>query len=284
MIFLKGMLMGVCDIIPGVSGGTIALITGIYERLVTAVGNIGAAPLMHLVRGEKEAFSESISRMDPFFLLVLVAGIGLAALIMSWAILYLLGIYAGQTYAFFFGLILASSVLIYLRIEEVNHVHAAGWILLGLVAGWAIAGLDQASLGHSLPVIFFTGMVAICAMVLPGISGAYITLLMNQYEYLLNAIHTLAFAPIIAFACGGVVGLLSFTRVLKFLLRSYHAQSLAFLTGLMLGSTRLLYDRITLAGGTAMTVGAFVVIGAALVAGIELAWRRYYPPGDKEGA
>jgi len=176
MIFVKGMAMGICDIIPGVSGGTIALITGIYERLVTAVGNIRISALTHLATGRKEEFMREFQRMDPWFLVSLLAGIGLAAVIMSRIILFFLEFYSFQTFAFFFGIIVVSSVLIYVQIERADQVVAGLWLIPGLFAGFFIAGLDQSTLGHSLPMVFFTGMLALCAMILPGISGAYITL------------------------------------------------------------------------------------------------------------
>ena len=275
LIFLKGVLMGVCDIIPGVSGGTIALITGIYERLISAIGSISMVPVTALLRGRKDEASEAINRIDPIFLGILLAGIGLGLLTMSRIILSLLQTYPAETYAFFFGLIIVSSVLIYYRIEQADAVIAAVWVGLGLAVGYGIGGLDQAALGHSLPVLFLTGFIALCAMILPGISGAYITLLMNQYEFLLAALASLNLVPLIVYIAGGVAGLLSMSRVLKLMLSRYHTQSLAFLTGLMLGSTRMVYDQIAAAGGTVSGVWIFVAAGVLLIALLELAIRRF---------
>ncbi|NYT20768.1 MAG: DUF368 domain-containing protein [Methanomicrobiales archaeon] len=275
LIFLKGALMGMCDIIPGVSGGTIALITGIYERLITAIGSISAAPFTALVRGRKDEAAEAVRRIDPVFLGVLLAGIGLGLLAMSRIILYLLQNAPAETYAFFFGLIIASSVLIYYRIEQADAVIAAVWVGLGLVVGYGIGGLDQSALGHSFPVIFVTGFMALCAMILPGISGAYITLLMNQYEFLLMALAAFDLVPLIVYMTGGIAGILSMSRVLKIMLRRYHTQSLAFLTGLMLGSTRMVYDQIAAAGGTLSAVVIFGVAGVILIALMELALRKF---------
>ena len=275
LIFLKGVLMGVCDIIPGVSGGTIALITGIYERLISAIGSISMVPVTALLRGRKDEASEAINRIDPFFLGILLAGIGLGLLTMSRIILSLLQTCPAETYAFFFGLIIVSSVLIYYRIEQADAVIAAVWVGLGLAVGYGIGGLDQAALGHSLPVLFITGFIALCAMILPGISGAYITLLMNQYEFLLAALASFDLVPLIVYMTGGVAGLLSMSRVLNLMLHRYHTQSLAFLTGLMLGSTRMVYDQIAAAGGTVSGVWVFVAAGALLIALLELAIRRF---------
>ncbi len=277
LIFLKGVLMGMCDIIPGVSGGTIALITGIYERLITAIGSVSAVPLTALIRGRREEAAEAVNRIDPVFLGILLAGIGLGLLGMSRIILSLLETSPAETYAFFFGLIIASSVLIYYRIEQADAVIAAVWVGLGLVVGYGIGGLDQSALGHSLPVLFITGFIALCAMILPGISGAYITLLMNQYEYLLEAIAGLDLIPLTVYMVGGITGILAMSRILKMMLRRYHTQALAFLTGLMLGSTRMVFDQITAAGGTISSVFVFGAAGILLIAMMEIALRRFTP-------
>jgi len=269
--------MGASDIIPGVSGGTMALITGIYERLINAIGNIHIHTLQHLIRRDRKAFMEGVRAVDPLFMGSLIAGIGVAALIMSQLILFLLEGYAVETYALFFGIILASSVLIF---TEINHRGAKifAYLTAGFAVGFVIAGLNPTSLGHSLPVLFFTGAIALCAMILPGISGAYITLLFNQYEYLLNAIHTLALPEIITYMAGGVIGLLAFSRTLQYLLRTHHAVMLAFLTGLMLGSTRMLAGIIIKEGGFGVSAVIFIIAGIALIGLMEYAKRRITVP------
>lgn len=277
LIFLKGMVMGASDIIPGVSGGTMALITGIYERLINAIGNIHVHTLQHLIRGDKKAFLDGVRAVDPFFMGTLIAGIGVAALIMSQIILFLLNEYAVETYALFFGIILASSVLVFTEINRRGRDIIA-FLIAGFAAGFIIAGLNPTSMGHSLPVLFITGAIALCAMILPGISGAYITLLFNQYEYLLNAIHTLALPEIITYMAGGVIGLLAFSRTLQYLLRTHHAVMLAFLTGLMLGSTRMLVGIITEEGGFGTSAVLFTSTGIALIGLMEYAKRRMNGP------
>ncbi|WP_460006548.1 DUF368 domain-containing protein [Methanogenium cariaci] len=273
LVFLKGMVMGASDIIPGVSGGTMALITGIYERLINAIGNIHLHTLQHLVQRDKKALRDDLLAVDPLFMGALIAGIGVAALIMSQIILFLLNGYAVETYALFFGIILASSVLIFAEINR-RGADIIAFLIGGLFIGYVIAGLNPVSMGHSLPVLFFTGAVALCAMILPGISGAYITLLFNQYEYLLNAIHTLALPEIITYMTGGVIGLLLFSRTLQYLLRTHHAVMLAFLTGLMLGSTRMLMGIITEEGGFGVSAIVFTIAGITLIVLMEYAKRR----------
>ncbi|MBQ4415094.1 MAG: DUF368 domain-containing protein, partial [Methanomicrobium sp.] len=252
LILVRGFLMGACDIIPGVSGGTIALLTGIYERLVTAIGNIRPDVLLKTFFTDRKAFVAELKYMDFFFLVILVSGIVIAAVTVSKIISMLLESYTAFTYSFFFGLILASAVLILLEIGSVesrgNKIAVLGSALVGLVIGYLVGGLEPAMLGHSLPVLFLTGMVAFCAMILPGISGAYITLICNQYEYLLNCIHTMNIVPLIVFSAGGILGILGFTKLLKFLLSRYHAAMLAMLTGLMIGTSRLLIGKVELSG------------------------------------
>ncbi|WOF17363.1 DUF368 domain-containing protein [Methanoplanus sp. FWC-SCC4] len=268
--------MGTCDIIPGVSGGTIALITGIYERLITAIGNIRPAIVVPLLKGDFKSFEKELERIDFVFLLFLVGGIGLAVITFARIILYLLEVYPGLTYSFFFGLIVASSVLIFLEIEyEARTIKAGLFLICGIIAGFVIAGLNPASLGHSLPVLFFTGMIAICAMILPGISGAYITLLMNQYEYLLAALKAVSLPEIISYIAGGLIGLLMFSKVLKYLLKNHQVSMLSFLTGLMLGSVRMLFNKIESAGGFDLSVIFLFISGILVIVAMEWIKRKY---------
>lgn len=268
--------MGICDIIPGVSGGTMALITGIYERLVKAIGNIGPSPVKYLLKKDPDSAWNEFEKFDPVFLVVLVAGIGTSFLAMSNVILLLLDDYAIQTFSFFFGLIVASAVVLFLIIEEDSRdIRAAIFLAVGAIAGFVLAGLNPASLGHSLPVLFLSGMAALCAMILPGISGSYIMLILGQYEYMLNVIKSLSFVEIIAYVAGGIIGLLLFSRLLKYLLKAHHTAMIAFLTGLMLGSARLLFDKITVAGGTIGSAWMFVAAGAVVIVAMEYAKRAF---------
>ena len=297
LILIRGFLMGACDIIPGVSGGTIALLTGIYERLVTAIGNIRPDVLLKTFFTDRAAFVAELKYMDFFFLVTLVSGIFVAAITVSKIISMLLESYTAFTYSFFFGLIIASAALILLETgsletndnkegnkegskEGSKAVNKAGSkaaviaaALAGLVIGYIAGGLEPAMLGHTLPVLFVTGMVAFCAMILPGISGAYITLIFNQYEYLLDCIHTLNVVPLIVFSAGGILGILGFTRVLKYLLSRYHAAMLAMLTGLMIGTSRLLIGKIEASGGFTPAVILCAVVGVVLLVILEYAKR-----------
>ncbi|MDK2916559.1 MAG: putative rane protein [Euryarchaeota archaeon] len=273
-IYLRGLAMGACDIIPGVSGGTIALITGIYERLVGAIGSIDPAMVKHLVKGDFRSLRADIEKIDIPFLVVLLAGIGTAFLLMSGVILSLLTNHAVETYSFFLGLIIASAVAIFLEIRSPNAATVA-FLAVGAVAGYLLGGLGHLDLGHSLPVLFFTGMAALCAMILPGISGAYITLVLNQYEFMLAALRSFMLPEILAYIAGGVAGLLLFTKALKYLLAAHHAAMLALLTGLMLGSSRMLWERGAAAGDMLAGGWLFFIAGLVVIGAFEYAKRRY---------
>ena len=273
-IYLRGLMMGACDIIPGVSGGTIALITGIYERLVGAIGSIDLNLAKDLLRGDTVALRADLERIDIPFLIVLLAGISTAFLLMSGVILTLLADYAVETYSFFLGLIFASAIAIFLDIRSHSHATVA-FLVIGAVLGYLIGGLGHMDVGHSLPILFFTGMAALCAMILPGISGAYITLVLNQYEFMLAALRAFLLPEIIAYIAGGVTGLLLFVKALKYLLSTYHGLMLALLTGLMLGSARMLWERGMAAGEMLPGGLIFFLAGLVVVGAVEYAKRRY---------
>jgi putative membrane protein len=273
-IYLRGLAMGACDIIPGVSGGTIALITGIYERLVGAIGSIDPALVKHLARGDFRSFRADLEEIDIPFLVVLLAGIGTAFLLMSGVILFLLTNHAVETYSFFLGLIIASAVAIFLKIRSPGAATIL-YLVIGAGAGYLLGGLGHLDIGHSLPVLFLTGMAALCAMILPGISGAYITLVLNQYEFMLAALRSFSLPEIIAYIAGGVVGLLLFTKALKYLLKTYHGPMLALLTGMMLGSARMLWERGSEAGDMVSGGWAFILAGLVVVGAVEYLQRRY---------
>lgn len=273
-IYLRGLAMGASDIVPGVSGGTIALITGIYERLVGAIGSIDPASLKHLVKGDFGSLRADLEEIDIPFLIVLLAGIGTAFLLMSRVVLFLLDNYTVATYSFFLGLIIASAIAIFLEIRSPGAATVA-FLAVGTGAGYLIGGLGHLDIGHSLPVLFLTGMAALCAMILPGISGAYITLVLNQYEYMLAALRAFSLPEIVTYVAGGVVGLLLFTRGLKYLLKTHHGAMLALLTGLMLGSARILWERGAAAGDMLSGGLVFFLVGLIAVGAVEYAKRRY---------
>lgn len=278
-IYVRGLMMGACDVIPGVSGGTIALITGIYERLIEAIGAIDPGSLTHVLRGDFGAFRDDLEKIDLPFLAILGAGIATAFLAMSSIILYLLGNHGVETYSFFLGLIIASAVVLFRGIRAPG-AKGLVFLVVGAVAGFLLTGLGHLNLGHSLPVIFLTGMVAICAMILPGVSGAYITLVLNQYEFMLAALRAFSFPEIFAFLIGAATGLFLFIKALKYLLETYHTVMIAFLTGLMLGATRTLFEKAASSGDLLPAGGIFFIVGVVFIGIVEYMKHRY----EKSGA
>jgi len=223
--FLKGLLMGAADIIPGVSGGTIAFITGIYDRLINGLKNAGT----HLRKFQ-------LQKIDWQFFIPLVLGIGISFIAGSGIIPELMDTYPGEVYSFFVGLILASAWFVYRQIKA----HDATSIIAGVLAfifGALIALVPKAPSVQLNPLWFLgLGMIAICAMLLPGISGSYILLILGQYEYMLQSIHERNLIVVGLFAIGAIAGLLIFSRVLAWLLKKYHGATFTGLVGLMLGA------------------------------------------------
>ena len=243
LIFLRGLFMGMADIIPGVSGGTIALITGIYERLIFAIRGMNIRFLSHLLKGDLRKSGESFLKMDWGFLVPLILGIGTAFMILSGVIRFFMNVYPANTYAFFFGLILASAGFVYRHVGVNDHRTLSSGVI-GFLFAYLLTGLGTLQATHSLPVIFFSGIAAICAMIMPGISGAFVLFFLGQYEYMLSALHSLDLAVIGVFMVGALIGLFGMARVLGYLLKCHKAVTMAFLVGLMLGALRLPYQNI----------------------------------------
>lgn len=232
LLFLKGVAMGAADVVPGVSGGTIAFITGIYEELIHTIKAITAEALPTLF---KEGLAQAWQKANANWLLTLLAGIALSFLSLAKGISYLLDHHAVLVWGFFFGLILASAWVIGKTVERWNFI-----ALLGLAAGTLLAYYitiaAPAQSSEAWWFIIFSGALAICAMILPGISGSFILLLLGKYRYILESLAELRLEVILLFLVGCVLGLLSFARLLSWMFAHYRNITLAVLTGFMLGS------------------------------------------------
>ncbi|MDO5849343.1 MAG: DUF368 domain-containing protein [Methanobrevibacter sp.] len=231
--------MGSADIVPGVSGGTIALITGIYEHLVHAISKIRFRCLKPLLKGNFNEFKLKFEEdIDYRFFIPLLLGIGIAMLSLAKVITYCMDVYTAVTYSFFLGLILASSYVLYRQIAKVSLKHIF-FTVIGLVLAYIFVSLNPIAANHSLPVLFVSGLIAICAMILPGISGSFLLLLLGQYEHMLNAIETFNIVEIVVFIVGAVIGILGFSRLLNYLLENYKEMTMAFLIGVMIGTLKI---------------------------------------------
>lgn len=239
LIFIRGLLMGSADIVPGVSGGTIALITGIYEHLVHAISIIRFRCLKPLFKGNFKEFKVKFKEdIDYKFFIPLLLGIAVAMLSLAKVITYCMDAYTAVTYSFFLGLILASAYVLYKQISKVNVKHLI-FTIIGFILAYIFVSLNPIATNHSLPVIFISGLIAICAMILPGISGSFLLLLLGQYEYMLNALQSMHITEIIVFVVGALIGILGFSRLLNYLLERYKELTMALLIGVMLGTLKI---------------------------------------------
>lgn len=239
LIFIRGLLMGSADIVPGVSGGTIALITGIYGHLIESISKIKFAFIKPLFKGDFKGFINGIfEEIDFKFFIPLVLGIGVAFLTLAKVVTYCMDVHTALTYSFFLGLIIASAVILFKKLEHINLKNFV-FAIIGAILTFIFVSLNPMAANHSLPILFFSGMIAICAMILPGISGSFLLLLLGQYEYMLTALHELHFSEIIVFVVGALIGILGFSKILNYLLKHHEEVTMAFLIGVMLGSLRV---------------------------------------------
>lgn len=231
-VTLRGMGMGAADVVPGVSGGTIAFITGIYEELINSLANINLAAL-------KLLFSKGISsfwkHINGNFFVALFLGIGISVFSLAKGLTYLLEQYPVVLWSFFFGLILASAILILKSVPKWNVGNGIG-LMLGIAVAVFVSLAQASADGTSLPYIFLSGCIAICAMILPGISGAFILVLLGSYAVVIEGIKDVNLSIIAVFGAGCVIGLLAFSKLLKFLFENYKSLVLAILTGFLFGS------------------------------------------------
>ncbi|MGM5481483.1 MAG: DUF368 domain-containing protein [Nanobdellota archaeon] len=262
MIFLKGLLMGACDVVPGVSGGTIAFITGIYQRLINAVKSFSPRTIVHLAKIDRK----EIRKLDLPFLGLLIAGIGVAVFLLSGVINYLLETYFAFTVSFFIGLILASSIVIYKDIDNHKKKNIA-FGLIGLLIGLSLAFVVQLNVAPSLLYVFFAGFLAISAMFLPGISGAFILLILGVYQFMLRSLHNISenLVYVVTFLIGAVVGAGVISRLISFLFRKDKNKTLYVLLGLVVGSLSVPVKGIALS--SAINPGSLVVMLALAAVG-----------------
>jgi len=228
----KGLMMGAADAVPGVSGGTIAFMTGIYEELIGSLKRCGPEALKVLF---KEGLSPAWQYVNGPFLLTLLAGILFSVITFARGVLFLLANYPEMLWSFFFGLILASSWLVARQIEDWRG-NAFTAFVVGTMLAYMVTSIAPAAVEPTSMMVFFSGMIAICAMILPGISGSFILLLLGMYAPILGAVKSMDIPVLALFATGCVIGLLSFSRVLNWMFASYRVTTLALLGGFMLGS------------------------------------------------
>jgi len=232
IICLKGIAMGAADVVPGVSGGTIAFISGIYQELIDTINDVNFNTLRIL---KKKGFKAAWQSINGNFLFALLSGIGLSIFSLAQLIKWLLENKPILVWSFFFGLVLASIYFVARQLNKWNLIHILA-LLLGVVVAYFITVIPAFD-GNNAPwFMFIAGALAICAMILPGISGSFILVLLGVYKPVLDALHNKDFKTIILLIAGAIVGLLSFSRLLKWMFDFHKNTTLAVLTGFLIGS------------------------------------------------
>lgn len=235
--FIKGLAMGAANVIPGVSGGTIALITGIYERLINAIKSFDLSALRLLSARQWQQFWTTT---DSSFLSSLFAGIAISIISLAKLLEYLLDQQESLTMAFFFGLILVS---VYFVGKTVRHWTSPSMVMfvLGTAIAISIALLAPASENDSFLYVFLCGIVAICSMILPGLSGSFVLIIMGNYALILAAISSADFSVLIPLGLGCMFGMIAFSHLLAWIFKKYHDQTIALMTGFIAGSLVIIW-------------------------------------------
>ncbi|WP_132058342.1 DUF368 domain-containing protein [Halorussus amylolyticus] len=297
-VYLKGIFMGAADAVPGVSGGTIALITGIYERLVGAIAAFDPRVLADLPRAyDPDARARVVGllrEMDVAFLAVLGAGVMTAIIGVTGVVSALEASNPAVLFAFFFGLIAASAVVLWSEVRLDTHAERAAAVV-GFTVAFALSGeAAGAAISHAPPVLFVAGAIAICAMILPGVSGSLLLVLFGQYVFMSNTLHAFIDGAvgvargeslsslvgpgvsIVSFVAGAAVGILTFARVVKWALANHREVTLTFLVALMVGALRLPVERVVGSGGAWPSERVAAVLVAGLVGAFAVLLIDYY--------
>lgn len=232
MIGLKGIAMGAADVVPGVSGGTIAFISGIYEELLETISKVNFNALKVL---KQDGIKAAWNNINGNFIAALLSGIAISIISLAKLITYLMEFHTVLLWSFFFGLILSSIYLVGKKIKQWNVPKIIS-LIIGSAIAFYITILPPMSSPEALWFIFISGAIAICAMILPGISGSFILLLLGSYEYVLTSLKDIKITVIAVFAAGCITGLLSFSRFLNWMFKKHHDLTVALLTGFLVGS------------------------------------------------
>jgi putative membrane protein len=257
----SGLAMGAADVVPGVSGGTMAFILGIYGELLEAIKSVNLEFIRLVARGR---FAAAFAHVNGKFLASLGAGLAASILSLSRVVTWLYEVHPVPLFSFFFGLILASIAVIGLHFRW--RPATAGSLIAGAVIAYGIVRLVPVQMPHDPLTLFWCGAVAIVAMILPGISGSFILLILGQYHHVMSAVKTLDVITLLPFAAGAAIGLLLFARVLSWLLNRWHQTMISFLVGFMIGSLwkiwpfRQVLETMTSSGGKLVPVRESIVL------------------------
>ena len=281
LVTLKGLCMGAADVIPGVSGGTIAFLTGIYEELVNSIKSIDFTAVKMIFKGE---FRDFWKKINGNFLFSVAIGILISIFSLAKLMQYLLLKTPVPIWSFFFGLILTSAIIIIKGIKDKKWINILPFVS-GIAVGIIICLISPSESPNNLWFIFLCGVIAICAMILPGISGSFILLLLGKYSYIMQAVSEFNLIILIVFSIGAIIGIISFSNLLSWLMKKYYKATLFLMSGLMIGSLLKVWPwKTVLESGVDRPIlpfdvtgnphiiqaTVFFIIGIALVIGIEL--------------
>jgi putative membrane protein len=235
---IKGLAVGVANIIPGVSGGTIALITGIFERLINAIKSFGPSALKLLLKGRFKEFAE---KTDLYFLMSLFAGVFIAIIALARIFDFLFNNYPIYIWSYFFGLVLASVYFVGKTVSNWS-LSVISIFILGTAAAIVLSMINPAAENANFFYLIVCGVVAVCSMILPGLSGSFVLILMGNYQLVaIEAINNRDFAILLPVMIGAVGGLIAFSHLLSWVFKKYKNQTIALLTGFILGSLNVLW-------------------------------------------
>jgi putative membrane protein len=237
IITIKGMAMGAADVVPGVSGGTIAFISGIYDELLLTIKNVTPSNIIGLF---KNGIKETWIKLNGAFITALLFGISLSILTLAQVVLHFKEVTPILLWSFFFGLILASIYFVLIKIKSWSML-SIPLIIIGTIISYGLTSSTVFNTPNSSFFIFIAGVIAISAMILPGISGSFLLLILGKYEFILTAIKTLNISVIIIFGLGCLTGLISTARGLTWTLKRFHDGTICFLTGFMIGALSKLW-------------------------------------------
>ncbi|MDB2650127.1 DUF368 domain-containing protein [Porticoccaceae bacterium] len=237
LLFLRGVAMGAVDLVPGVSAGTIALVTGIYGELINTIKSFNLTALKIL---KNDGIAAAWQHINGQFLLILLSGILFSLFTFAGLMRFLLEAFPLQLWCFFMGLII-SSVIYLLRQNPPSKPYLIGLLIMGILIASAFSVMPSAALGTSYVSIFIAGSIALCAMILPGISGSFILVLLGLYPMFIDALASFHVDFLMVFAMGGIVGLMLLSRILSWLMSHYKAAVIATMSGFLLGSLSIIW-------------------------------------------
>ncbi len=272
-LYAIGFCMGTVDLIPGVSGGTVAFVSGIYEELLKSINIVtGQVPGLVFKGKPRQAFD-----IIPFrFLLPIALGMGSAIFSLAHALSWILERASQQVWGFFFGLVLASTIIVMKRVTPWNARYVIAF-LISMIVSFFLVSLSSVETPFTWWMVFLSGFIAICAMILPGISGSFILLLLGKYRQILEAVVNRDFMTLFIFTLGCILGISVFARFLSWLFKHYHNISVAILAGIMLGTIRKIWpwqfqERLMfpqqLDSGVILTI-VLIILGFAVVFGLD---------------